>query len=355
MRLRPVFFCMRELFGPGRDAARVAGGGKDTRPLRGGAGAPPARRRRPGGVVALGAALALGLPWTAGPGVVRAQGAGEAPTAGSGDASAEPPVAVASSLRFAWPALLDAAAETAPGPAGDAPPVPARASFGASLTLAGQMLAGAPFELLVAADTESVARLVDGALVDPADVHRYADGRLALAVRPGSPLAPAPGLEALAALLEAEPSTRLAIPNPAAAPYGRAALEALASAGLDELSPARVARGENAGQALQYLLAGAVDAALVPRSLVVGAPPGTDIVAAPVPGDAHAPIEHALATVRTAGNAARALAAFLGSCAARPTLEAGGFAAPAGVRCTGAGEAPEASRGASPSVPESPR
>ena len=345
MRLRPVFFCMRELFGPERGAARVAGGGKDTRPLRRRA-APPRARRCPGAVLA--AVLALAGAVAAGTGVARAQAADGRANA-SADASDEPPVAVASSLRFAWPALLDAAA----GATGSR--VPARASFGASLTLAGQMLAGAPFELLVAADTESVARLVDGGLVDAADAVRYADGRLALAVRPGSPLAPAPGLEALAALLEAEPSTRLAIPNPAAAPYGRAALEALASAGLGELSPARVARGENAGQALQYLLAGAVDAALVPRSLVVGAPPGTDVAAAPVPEKAHAPIEHALATVRAAGDAARALAAFLGSCAARGVLEAEGFAAPAGIRCAGAGEAPEASPGASPSVPESPR
>ena len=352
MRLRPVFFCMRELFGPERGAARVAGGGKDTRPLRRRAAPPCARRRphRPPGAV-LAAALALAGAVAASTGVARAQDA-DGRASASADASTEPPVAVASSLRFAWPALLDAATGAA-GAAGSR--VPARASFGASLTLAGQMLAGAPFELLVAADTESVARLVDGALVDAADAVRYADGRLALAVRPGSPLVPAPGLEALAALLEAEPSTRLAIPNPAAAPYGRAALEALASAGLGELSPARVARGENAGQALQYLLAGAVDAALVPRSLVVGAPPGTDVVAAPVPEDAHAPIEHALATVRTAGDAARALAAFLGSCAARGVLEAEGFAAPAGIRCTGAGEAPEASPGASPSVPGSPR
>ena len=321
---------MRELFGPERDAARLAGGGKDTRPPRTRAAAPFARRGP--GIVVVAALVAA----TAG--TVRAR---EAVDGSAVDAAAEPPVAVASSLRFAWPALLDAAAATTAA-AGDVPPVPARASFGASLTLAGQMLAGAPFELLVAADTESVARLVDADLVDPADVHRYADGRLSLAVRPDSPLAPAPSLEALGTLLRAEPSTRLAIPNPAAAPYGRAALEALGSAGLAGLPPARVARGENAGQALQYLLAGAVDAALVPRSLVVGAPPGTAVVAAPVPENAHAPIEHALATVRAAGDAARSLAAFLGSCAARPTLEAEGFAAPAGTRCTGADESTDA-------------
>ena len=255
------------------------------------------------------------------------------PGVGAAQHVAEPPVALASSLRFAWPAIEAAAAGRARE--GDGP-VPVRTTFGASLALAGQMLAGAPFELLVAADTESVARLVAGGRVDPADVARYADGRLALAVRTDSPLAPRPSLGALVALLEDAPAARIAIANPATAPYGRAALEALASVGLAGLSPARVARGESAGQALQYLLSGAVDAALVPHSLVRGAPPGTDAVAALVDAAGHAPIEHSLGLVRNAGPAARSLAAFLGSCAARPVLEREGFAAPAGVACSDA-------------------
>ena len=254
------------------------------------------------------------------------------PGVGAAQHVAEPPVALASSLRFAWPAI-----EAAAGRAGEGGgPAPVRTTFGASLALAGQMLAGAPFELLVAADTESVARLVAGGRVDPADVARYADGRLALAVRTDSPLAPRPSLGALVALLEDAPAARIAIANPATAPYGRAALEALASVGLAGLSPARVARGESAGQALQYLLSGAVDAALVPHSLVTGAPPGTDAVAALVDAARHAPIEHSLGLVRNAGPAARSLAAFLGSCAARPVLEREGFAAPAGVACSDA-------------------
>ena len=313
-----MFFCIRELFRPGRRASRGAGGGKDTRPP--GRRCPARRRPVPatGRIRRAGLAAALAVPAALAPvGPLVA----DAPPARA-DAPA-PPVAVASSLRFAWPILT----ASVPG----VPPV--RASFGASLTLAGQMLAGAPFELLVAADVESVERLVAGGLVDRRDVARYADGRLALAVRTGSPLAPAPTLEALAALLGTDPSSRIAIPNPASAPYGRAALEALDSAGLGALSPRRVARGESAGQALQFLLAGAVDAALVPRSLTVGAPPGTDVAAAPIDAARHAPIRHALGAVRDAGPAARLLARALRSCAARTALEAQGLDPPAGVAC----------------------
>ena len=235
-----------------------------------------------------------------------------------------PPVAVASSLRFAWPALLDAT---------DPPPT-TRTTFGASLTLAGQILEGAPFELLVAADTDSVERLVRGGRVAPGDVVRYADGALVLAVRPDSPLASEPTLEALATLMEATPAARVAVANPVHAPYGRAALEALASAGMEDLPPGRVARGESAAQALQYLLAGAVDAALVPRSLAVGAPAGTDVAIGSVDPARHAPIEHALGIVGGAGPVARALGRYLGSCAARTVLEAEGFSAPRDVACT---------------------
>ena len=235
-----------------------------------------------------------------------------------------PPVAVASSLRFAWPTLLDAMD----------PPPRTRTTLGASLTLAGQILEGAPFELLVAADTDSIGRLVRGGRVAPEDVVRYADGALVLAVRPGSPLAPESTLEALATLLSGTPAARVAVANPVHAPYGRAALEALASAGLEELSPSRVARGESAAQALQYLLAGAVEAALVPRSLAVGAPSGTDIVTGAIDPTSHAPIEHALGIVGGAGPAARALGRHLGGCAARAVLEAEGFSAPRDVART---------------------
>ena len=86
------------------------------------------------------------------------------------------------------------------------------------------------------------------------------------------------------------------------APYGRAALEALASAGLEDLSPERVARGESVVQALQYPLAGAVDAALVPRSLAAGVPAGTDVVVGAIDPARHAPIERALGLVGGAGS-----------------------------------------------------
>ena len=260
--------------------------------------------------------------------------------------SEPPPVAVASSLRFAWPALMADASRAASdgaagateaagaaGAAGADGAAPVRPSFGASLTLAAQMLASAPFEVLVAADVESVQRLVDGGLVDAADVARFVDGRLAVAVRDDSPIAAAPTLDALAGLLRTDASTRIAIAHPDHAPYGRAALQALAHVGLDAFPAGRTARGENAAQALQFLLSGAVVAALVPTSLVTGAPEGTPLAWRDVPVDAHAPIRHALAPVHGASDASLALVAYLRSCAARDVLVEEGFAAPIDAPC----------------------
>ena len=56
--------------------------------------------------------------------------------------SPAPPVAVASSLRYSWPALMDAY------PAGDS----VRVTFGSSGNLARQIVQGAPFGLLLSAD-----------------------------------------------------------------------------------------------------------------------------------------------------------------------------------------------------------
>ncbi len=308
-----MFFCIRTLFPVDVAAARAAQRGRAKREDR--RTAPRAQR------LARAVAL-LGLVCASGP-IAAEPGPGSSSEPPPVAPPAAPPVAVASSLRFAWPGLVRGA-EPAPE---------VRPTFGASLTLAAQMLSGAPFEVLVAADVESVQRLVEGGNVDAADVVRYADGRLAVAVRETSPIAADPTLDALADLMRADESVRIAIAHPDHAPYGRAALQALGHAGLASLPARRLARGENAAQALQFLLAGAVDAALVPTSLALGAPESVALAWRDVPAGSHAPIRHALAPVRGASDASLSLVAYLRSCAARAALLDAGFAAPADVPC----------------------
>ena len=239
-----------------------------------------------------------------------------------------PAVAVASSLRALWPELERAWREELPG-------VAARPTFGASLTLSRQIARGAPFELLLAADERSVAALgttrarAGSALV-------YARGRLALALR--EPLAPADAtgageagaepapLARLARRLRASPALRVAIPNPTHAPYGVAAREALATAGI-RLPPARLAVAENAAQTLQFLGSGAVDAALLPYPLArATAPPDVRVLA--LESALHAPIVHRLVALERASPAALALARWFGGARARSLFVAAGFDAP---------------------------
>jgi molybdate transport system substrate-binding protein len=135
-------------------------------------------------------------------------------------------------------------------------------TYGASGTLLAQLRAGAPFALFMSADRDYARKAVEAGLGREDVV--YATGRLVLFVPRGSPAVGARGIAALA-----DPAVRrVAIANPAVAPYGRAAEAALRAAGvLDAVRP-KLVLGESVAQAAQLAHAGAVDAALLPASLV---------------------------------------------------------------------------------------
>jgi molybdate transport system substrate-binding protein len=95
---------------------------------------------------------------------------------------------------------------------------------------------------------------------------------------------------------------RVAMANPEHAPYGRAARQALVSAGIWEAVAPRIVLGENVRQAAQYLLTGAVEAALLSRSLALD----TALVVIPVDPALHRPILQAAAVVRTTTRASSA-------------------------------------------------
>jgi len=145
--------------------------------------------------------------------------------------------------------------------------------LGASGSLAQQMRHGAPYDLFASADARWVRGLADDGLIDPTSLHTYALGRLALVVRPPVPLPPGEApLDARALALLKAPQVRVvALANPAHAPYGAAAEQALRRAGLwRALAPKRV-YGENVRQALRFLESGNAEAALVAVSLLADA------------------------------------------------------------------------------------
>jgi molybdate transport system substrate-binding protein len=68
----------------------------------------------------------------------------------------------------------------------------------------------------------------------------------------------------------ADPAVRtVAIANPEHAPYGRAAVEALRSAGVEDVVEPKLVLGENVSQAADFVRSGNADAGVVALSLVL--------------------------------------------------------------------------------------
>lgn len=140
-------------------------------------------------------------------------------------------------------------------------------TLGASGALFAQLQHGAPFDLFLSADREYPAKIVAAGLGKAEDERIYAFGRLVAWLPPGSTLDL--GHRGLAAL--ADPAVkRIAIANPASAPFGRATERALRSAGVWEAVKDRLVMGTSVAQAAQFATTGAADVAFLPSSLTFG-------------------------------------------------------------------------------------
>ena len=122
---------------------------------------------------------------------------------------------------------------------------------------------------------------------------------------------------------------RIAIANPAVAPFGRAAEAALRSAGVLDVVKDRLVLGASVGQAAQFATTGAADAALLPRSLTFeeALAQGTVI---PVPEPLYPRIAQAgvVLSAARAPTHARAFLAFLAGEKGRAILARSGYALP---------------------------
>lgn len=137
-------------------------------------------------------------------------------------------------------------------------------SFGSSGTLATQISNGLKVDVFASADSDYVEQLEKASLILPLTRQLYAVGRIVIAVPADSELE----VETLADLREAH-VRRIAIANPDHAPYGRAAKQALQSAGVWEAVVDRLVLGENASLATQFVETGNADAGIVPLSLAI--------------------------------------------------------------------------------------
>ena len=192
---------------------------------------------------------------------------------------------------------------------------------GSTGKLYAQIVNGAPFDVFLAADQARPERLVESGHALPDSRFTFATGQIVLWSAEADRIGPN-GLEALTSVYR-----RLAIANPALAPYGKAATEALTALGLMETLENRIVMGENIGQTHTLVASGNAELGIVALAYAISprnAVPGSYWI---IPPELYAPIhQDAVITQHGADNAAAAaFTAYLQSDPAKTTIRAHGY------------------------------
>ena len=195
-------------------------------------------------------------------------------------------------------------------------------SFGATGKFYAQIRAGAPFDVLLAADEETPRRLVDEGLGAAGTEKTYAVGKLVLwSVDPTL-------VDREGEVLKSDRFKHLALADARLAPYGMAAREVLTQLQLMEQLQSRLVVAENIGQAHQFVATANAELGFVALSQVQ-TPDGT----APkgsmwlIPERLYTPLRQnrVVLTSTKVPNVARAFADYLSGGKARATMRAYGY------------------------------
>ena len=168
-------------------------------------------------------------------------------------------IAAAADLRYALDELVRAFAIQHPA-------VRIEPSYGSSGMFYAQLQNRAPYDLFLSADIEYPRKLAQQGLALPGSIFTYAQGRIVLWT------ANASGIDVERLKMDAlrQPAVHhIAIANPAHAPYGRAAEEALRSLGVYAAVQDKIVMGENVSQAFQLAESGAAEVGIVALSLAM--------------------------------------------------------------------------------------
>ncbi len=200
-------------------------------------------------------------------------------------------------------------------------------SFGSTGLLEKQIVEGAPFDVFAAANVSFADQAVAKGACLADSKALYARGRIVVWWRKDSKVAPPRSLAELAD----KRFIKVAIANPAHAPYGKAAREALQKTGAWAAVQPKLVFGENIQQTMQFAQSGNVEAAVVALSLAVIAD-GSYLL---VDEALHAPIDQAMVVCgkdaeRT--KRARAFTTFVNSVDGRRIMKKYGFLLPGETR-----------------------
>ncbi|MCP4332424.1 MAG: molybdate ABC transporter substrate-binding protein [Gammaproteobacteria bacterium] len=231
-------------------------------------------------------------------------------------ASDSPLVAVASGMQFAMRDIADSFQQDTG--------IELRITLGASGKLYRQIENNAPFELFIAADDSLVQKLEQMQRVRAPGVV-IARGRLAVFAAQGSPWQADAELRGLASALEANQVTKFAIANPAHAPYGQRAKEALQSAGLWTRVKGRLVIGENVAQTTQFAISGAAQGGIIAPSLLMSDKTSNRGEYALLPEAWHQPILHSMVLLENSDETTMKVFHYLQSAKAQQILSRYGF------------------------------
>jgi molybdate transport system substrate-binding protein len=135
-------------------------------------------------------------------------------------------------------------------------------TFGATGKFYAQITNGAPFEVFLAADDETPARLEKEGVAVNGSRFTYATGKLVLwSAQPGL-------VDAQGEVLKKGDFKRIAIAAPKLAPYGAAAVETLNKLGLQAMLEPKLVQGESIGQAFSFVSTGNAELGFVALSQV---------------------------------------------------------------------------------------
>lgn len=194
--------------------------------------------------------------------------------------------------------------------------------IGSTGALYAQIQQGAPFDVLLGADTARPALLETEGLGVAGTRFTYAIGQLVLWRPEHEPVT--------VASLSAPNLRHIALANPKHAPYGAAAMSVLQSQELEDDLTDRLVVGENVGQAMVFVQTGNADLGFVALSQVLALPAKDQGAYWSVPAALYPPIrQDGVLLKRAAGNpVAQDFMAFMQSAKAREIITNMGYIAP---------------------------
>lgn len=196
-----------------------------------------------------------------------------------------------------------------------------RLSVGATGKFHAQIRSGAPFDVLLAADDVTPARLAQDGLAVADSRFSYATGRLVLWS------ARADLVDARGDVLRGGGFRKLAIAAPGIAPYGLAAVETLSALGLLAAAQPKFVQGESIGQAFNFVASGNADLGFVALSQVFENGQLKSGSAWVVPAGLHRPLRQEAVLLNRGQNnpGAAALLRYLQSAPARAVIRNHGY------------------------------